>query len=95
MSDWIDYKMLKAEINLHRNNAQRIIKSYKEQGKSFPNSNSSRKDTKKEGRGSIWLHTAVNVHSSSTKTHTAMEYATLAVLKRIAQTYAHMIGVTN
>ena len=36
--------MLKAEINLHRNNAQRIIKSYKEQGKSFPNSNSSRKD---------------------------------------------------
>ena len=44
MSYWIDYKMLKAEINLHRNNAQRIIKSYKEQGKSFPNSNSSRKD---------------------------------------------------
>ena len=44
MSYWIDYEMLKAEINLHRNNAQRIIKSYKEQGKSFPNSNSSRKD---------------------------------------------------
>ena len=44
MSYWIDYEMLKAEINLHRNNAQRIIKSYKEQGKSFPNSNSSRND---------------------------------------------------
>ena len=44
MSYWIDYEMLKAEINLHRNNAQRIIKYYKEQGKSFPNSNSSRKD---------------------------------------------------
>ena len=44
MSYWIDYEMLKAEINLHRDNAQRIIKSYKEQGKSFPNSSSSRKD---------------------------------------------------
>ena len=44
MSYWIDYEMLKAEINLHRDNAQRIIKSYKEQGKSFPDSNSTRKD---------------------------------------------------
>ena len=44
MSYWIDYEMLKAEINLHRNNAQRIINSYKEQGKSFPDSSSSRKD---------------------------------------------------
>ena len=44
MSYWIDYEMLKAEISLHRSNAQRIIKSYKEQGKSFPNSSSSRKD---------------------------------------------------
>lgn len=44
MSYWIDYEMLKAEINLHRDNAQRIIKSYKEQGKAFPDSNSTRKD---------------------------------------------------
>ena len=44
MSYWIDYEMLKAEINLHRDNAQRIIKSYKEQGKTFPDSNSTRKD---------------------------------------------------
>ena len=44
MSYWIDYEMLKAEISLHRDNAQRIIKSYKEQGKGFPDSNSTRKD---------------------------------------------------
>ena len=44
MSYWIDYEMLKAEINLHRDNAQRIIKSYKKQGKTFPDSNSTRKD---------------------------------------------------
>ena len=44
MSYWINYEMLKAEINLLRNNAQRIIKSYKEQGKSFPDGNSTRKD---------------------------------------------------
>ena len=44
MSYWIDYEMLKGEINFYRNNAQRIIKSYEEQGKGFPNSNSTRKD---------------------------------------------------
>ena len=44
MSYWIDYEMLKSEINLHRDNAQRIIKFYKEQGKAFPDSNSTRKD---------------------------------------------------
>ena len=44
MSYWINYEMLKAEINLHRDNAQRIIKSYKGQNKAFPDSNSTRKD---------------------------------------------------
>ena len=44
MSYWIDYEMLKAEINLHRENAQRIIKSYKEHSKDFPCSTSTRKD---------------------------------------------------
>lgn len=36
MSHWIDYEMLVAEIKFHRDAAQRLIKSYKEQGKPFP-----------------------------------------------------------
>lgn len=44
MSQWIDYKMIIAEIGLHRDNAQRIIKSYKEQGKPFIDKNSTRKE---------------------------------------------------
>lgn len=44
MSQWIDYNMLISEIKLHRDNAQRTIKSYKEQNKPFPDSSSSRKD---------------------------------------------------
>lgn len=44
MSCWIDFDMLIAEIGLHRDNAQRIIKSYKEQKKPFLDSHSTRKE---------------------------------------------------
>lgn len=44
MSHWIDYEMLVAEIKLHRDAAQKTIKSYKEQGKPFPDSHFTRKE---------------------------------------------------
>lgn len=44
MNHWIDYEMLVAEIKLHRDSAQRIIKSYKEQDKPFLDNHSTRKD---------------------------------------------------
>ena len=30
MSNWIDYDMLMSELDLHRDNAARIVKAYKE-----------------------------------------------------------------
>ena len=30
MSDWIDFNMIMSELDLHRDNAARIVKAYKE-----------------------------------------------------------------